>query len=134
MQSELAPIAEDNRWPVQFSMLTDYTIDEIGRLFPDIGKRKSRLLSVHIVRRLAREFGGTAFYIPKADSINRALRDLAIWAEHDGTVDGPNGINELARRHKMTAQSVWAILRRQRDLARTGPPPSPRPRRDLPAE
>lgn len=121
MQSELSPIADGNRLPHQFSELAGYAFDEIARLIPDLDERKSRLLAIHIVSRLAREYGGTSFYVPKPDAIDRALRDMRIWAEFDGTVSGPNGRKMLAIRHRMTEQGIWLILRKQRDLSRSPP-------------
>lgn len=65
---------------------------------------------------LCQERGGSYWYIPRGEGLTRALRDMAIWHEHDGTVTGANGIEALAKRNGLTEISVWRILARQRAL------------------
>jgi Mor family transcriptional regulator len=66
------------------------------------------------VARLAHHFGPTYLYIFSPQHLERELRDLAIVAEYDHTFDGANGINALARRHRLSAAQVYAILRAAR--------------------
>ena len=67
-------------------------------------------LAAACVGRLAKALGGCQFYLPKGAGLDRHLRDLAICACHDGTVDGPRGVATLARKHGLSELSVWRIL------------------------
>ena len=110
--NDLARIASPDRWPQQLADLTDLVLAEIGT------DAQARLLACRIVTRITQEYGGTSLYVPKSDAIDRALRNLSIWAAHDGTVDGPRGIRSLAKSHKMSANAIWDILRQERALHR----------------
>jgi Mor family transcriptional regulator len=114
---DLATIANTERWPRQLADLTDLVAQEIAR-FKATDAGATRLLACAIVTRIALEYGGSALYVPKSDAIARALRNLAIWAAHDGTVDGPCGIHALARTYNMSGNAIWDILRQERALHR----------------
>ncbi len=58
-----------------------------------------------VISVIAESLGGVQVYIPRADQLRRALRDLRIAAEFDGS-----NIAELARRHRLSTQRVRAIL------------------------
>lgn len=116
---DLAPLGEDpSRWPRQMAELTDLCADEIRHAHPDLAPPAVRDLACRLVARITREFGGGAWYIPKPDALARTLRNLEMWAEFDGTVHGPRGVNAIARRYRLTPQQVWAILRQERALHR----------------
>ena len=104
------------RWPDRIAEMVDWVVDEAARsgLMPAPADR--RTLAVRVVTRICAEIGGAQYYWPKTDAIRRALRDATIWAEHDGTRDGPRGITALSRRHHLSEVQVWAILRAQRAL------------------
>lgn len=105
-------------WPERLGDLLDLCLDEITSSNLVQAPADRRLLAVLLVARLSAEYGGSREYWPKADSISRALRDARIWAEHDGTTDGRNGIKALARRYRLTDTQIWAILRAQRQHRR----------------
>lgn len=115
--------AEPERWSVRMAEMIDLVLDEVhaSALLPL--PQEQRTLAVRVVTRLCQEYGGGQEYWPKPDRIARALRDARIWAEHDGTTEGPRGVYALAKRHKVSAVQVWAILRAQRDLHRRRPRP-----------
>jgi len=114
---DLARVSGQERWPRQLSEMTDLVADAI-RGGVDLDPAAVRMVACLVVTRLCTEYGGSAFYVPKSDAIHRAIRDLEIWAAHDGTVDGANGIRALARRYAMSANAIWDILRAQRALHR----------------
>ncbi len=60
-----------------------------------------------VVAVLAEYFGGLQIYLPKGDNLRRALRDLRIVAEFDGT-----NYNELARRYCVGIHTVREIIQR----------------------
>lgn len=105
---------DPGRWPVQLAELTDLIADALV-VGGGVPAHEARRQGAHVVTRVCREYGGTSLYIPKSDAIERALRDLALWAEHDGTVDGARGITALARRHRLTEQRVWQIISAERE-------------------
>jgi Mor family transcriptional regulator len=118
MTEALARIATHDRWPRQLADLTDLVTDEIkaAEILDDPGA--TRRLACAIVTRICREYGGGSLYVPKTDAIERALRNLEIWAAHDGTTEGPRGIRALAKRYGMSANAIWDILRQERALHR----------------
>jgi Mor family transcriptional regulator len=101
-------------WPERLVELTDLLADELAHSQPGLADATVRAVAVRLVTRLARELGGASWYWPKPDAIARTLRDLAIWAEHDGTRGDGRGIRGLARRYQLSEVAVWAILRAQR--------------------
>lgn len=109
-------IPDPQPWEKKAALLADAILDELlaGALPAD---RASRL-AVRLTLRLCRDLGGTRYYWPKGGAVERAARDMAIWAEHDGTVDGPHGIRALSRNHGLSDMHIWRILSRQRELHR----------------
>lgn len=136
--------ADPSRWPRELADLTDYLADELVHALPSLsapatpdGKASdvtpaagavpaspdpaatvARCLAGRLVARIAREYGGTTLYLPKGLALDRTLRDLRIWAEYDGTVAGPHGIEAIARREGISTIYVYRILAAQRDLHR----------------
>lgn len=108
--------ADTERWPAQMAELADFAADELLRCGLD--RSTARRYGCRVAARLCQEFGGARYYWPRADALARAVRDMQIWAEHDGTRDGPNGISAIARRYKLTDNQIWAILRAQRLMHR----------------
>ena len=110
----------EDAWPQRLAEMVDVLIDEIARAEPTIGPASTRALAVRLIVRQCAEYGGGNWYWHKIDVLRRALRNLQIWAEHDGTVHGPNGIRALARRYAQSPDSplsdnaIWKILRRER--------------------
>jgi len=110
------PLATPEQWEASMAEIADFTIAELtaaGLAAPD-----ARRLGCRVAVRLCRELGGTRYYWPRGDALERAVRDLALWAAHDGTVDGPHGVRALARAHHVSDVHVWRIIARQRELHR----------------
>lgn len=102
------------RWPAQLTEMTALLQAELEQ--GGLGEPDARRLACRQICRFVDEYGGSHPYIPKGDAIRRALRDLRIWGEHDGTVDGPRGIRALSREYRLSEVTVYAILRAQRRL------------------
>jgi Mor family transcriptional regulator len=105
---------EPERWLESMREIASYAADELAVARPALEGAEARRLGARIAVRLCRELGGARYYWPKSDTMERAARDLAIYAEHDGTVDGPRGIRALARRYAMTQANIWNIIKRER--------------------
>lgn len=117
----LAQAAEDlsevpERMGVILAELAELVADELLRARPGTERAEARRLGARIAARLCLEVGGT--YLPRGQALERAVLHITIWSEHDNTVDGPNGIRALARRHGITEPSVWRIIRRERERHR----------------
>lgn len=110
--------ADPARWPRELVEITDYLADELGHARPELDPTAARVLAGRLMARIAREYGGTTLYLPKGLALERTLRDLRIWAEYDGTVAGPHGIEAIARREGISTIYVYRILAAQRDLHR----------------
>lgn len=111
-------VADPQRCPRQMAELTDLLADELARSHPALGTPLARVLAGRQMARLAREFGGGNFYLPKDDTLKRTLRNMRIWSDFDGTVAGPGGAETLARREGLTTIHLYRILAAQRDLHR----------------
>jgi Mor family transcriptional regulator len=98
--------------------ITDFLVDELARGPEAMPAPTARRIGGRQMARIAREFGGGYFYVPKADALERALRDLRLWTDFDGTVTGAQGINALARREGLTAVRVRDILKAQEEIHR----------------
>lgn len=114
--ADLQRVINADRWPQQLQDMTGTVLVAVTACDPDMTPDRARLLSVAAVCAIATEYGGSLLYIPKNDAIRKAVRDLRMWSEYDGTTTGPNSINALAKRYKISNQTVWAILRKQRQL------------------
>jgi len=87
--------------------ISDFT----AQVLAQSGVAHATILGAQIAIRLCQEFGGARYYWPKGERFEAATRRLMIRAEHDGTVNGPCGIRALARKHRITDDHVWRILR-----------------------
>ena len=102
--------------------MTEVMSDEVAKIFPELTAHAVKVTAMRLVTRFVGEYGGANIYIPKDDSIRTLLRDLEVWAEYDGTKNGPRGISALARKHGTSDNNIWAILRKQRAMSRNGEP------------
>jgi Mor family transcriptional regulator len=79
-----------------------------------IAQTKADALACLIVDRMTAVMGGGNFYIPKNDVLRQMRRNLTLWREFDGTVNGPHGIKALARQYAITETHVYRIVKTQR--------------------
>jgi Mor family transcriptional regulator len=105
------------RWPEQLAELMDLVAEVLAGVQQPL-PHQARHDAACIVRRLAESYGGSSFYWPKPDSLERVLRDMTIWADFDGTVHGRRGIAALAKRHALSEMRIHQILTRERTLHR----------------
>ena len=59
-----------------------------------------------IMREIAEIAGGSQIYVPKADSIARHERDLAIWAEYSA-----DRHDDIARRYGLSSIYLYRLMR-----------------------
>lgn len=64
-----------------------------------------------IMMAFAEHWGGDSVYVPKADTLQRHSRDLAIWAEFRGDNQA-----QLARKYRISKVWVYAIVKRMARL------------------
>ncbi|MFM1647623.1 Mor transcription activator family protein [Aeromonas salmonicida] len=97
------------KWPKALAELVDVLACELvrGGMVPDLAKAQARKLA--LVQ--AHYMGGRAYYIPTGDHLKAALRDRAIWDEFNG-----RNIDVLARRYKLSAPQIYAIISSQRKI------------------
>lgn len=108
-----ALVEQSHRWPDQLAGLTDIIADALAERARPL-PLSDRRVAARVVKRLADKFGGTTFYWPKSDSLQRILRDLKIWSEFDGTVDGHHGIHALSRQYHLSPMRIYQILKCER--------------------
>lgn len=106
-------VVRHQRWPEQLATLFDVIAEALAERAPPLPPSDRRLAAI-VVRRLTETYGGTTFYWPKSDSLERALRDLSIWSRFDGTLYGPHGIIALARQYHLSEMRVYQILKAER--------------------
>lgn len=79
-----------------------------------IAQTEADRLACLIVDRMTAVLGGGNFYIPKNDVLRQMRRNLALWREFDGTVNGKHGIRALAEQYEITEMHVYRIVKSQR--------------------
>jgi Mor family transcriptional regulator len=91
--------------------------DELG-----IEPQRADRVAMAIVRGVCQRNAKSVVYIPEASSLDRAVRNAVIWAEYQENGRVPPftkaftaaRVDELAAKHDLTPQMVYAILRDQR--------------------
>ncbi|MFQ2629846.1 Mor transcription activator family protein [Aeromonas caviae] len=97
------------KWPKALAELVDVLASELGRGGMAADKALAQARKLALVQ--AHYMGGRAYYIPTGDHLKAALRDRAIWDEFNG-----RNIDTLARRYKLSAPQIYAIISFQRKL------------------
>ena len=120
--AELQAVIKTDLWPRQLQDLTETVRVAVHSVDPSLNPDRALLLSAAVVYAIADEYGGTRFYMKRAPEIKRAVRNSRICSEFDGTTEGPNGIRQLAYRYRTTEQTIYSILRHQRQLQRATSP------------
>lgn len=83
-----------------------------------LDRDKAELVGMQIADTFAVECGGQSTYIPKAFHFRRYKQYMQIWEEFTG-----DNHNELALKHDLSVQSIYAILKgiRQIELKKRQP-------------
>ena len=117
-----AEIDEPERWEKGMAEIADLLADELRQagevMKTPVLARDARPLAARLAARLFACIGGSSWYIPKGASLERARRDLEIYAAHDGTRVGPNGVEALCRRYRLSEVHIYRILARQLAMRR----------------
>lgn len=98
-----------SKWPAETVNFIEAIQSRYVRQGTDLAD--ARKLAIEAVLALAEYAGGRVIYLPKADGINRLIRNKKIWEEFNGS-----NIDQLSQRYKLTVAQVYAIIREQRTL------------------
>lgn len=96
-------------WPRTLAELFDVLLAEMGRLGKS-EKEAARIARASVIA-IAHNLGGRAIYLPRGESVRRAIRDARMWHEHDG-----RNTQELAERYHLSIRQVYQILSEQKAL------------------
>ncbi len=83
---------------------------------PEDQRRISEVIGMEAYQKLVRTFSGSMLYIPKAESLERAVRDERIRKEFTG-----NNYRELSRKYGLTENWVRAIVAERAKELRSAP-------------
>ena len=72
----------------------------------------ARDLAYKAVSAIAEYHGGRMFYLPKGDSLKRAITHREIWDNFNGT-----NIDDLVVKYKLGTQAIYDIIKKQRKLS-----------------
>jgi Mor family transcriptional regulator len=76
-------------------------------------------LARHVVFALCDTLGGSVVYLPRGDTLKRAMRDAAIFRDWR---DGGKPPADLVRKYRLANQTIYDIIARQRALHRKREP------------
>lgn len=116
LPADLSKLAEKltDQWTGRLEEMADILADETARTCPELPADTVRRLAVRLTMRQCQEYGGTSWYWLKVDFLERIMRNMLIYSEHDGTANGKNGIKALARRYRVSSKTIWAVIRQER--------------------
>lgn len=98
-------------WPKLLIELVDVLASELKRM----GETEEAALTMarRLVAHQANHFGGRMIYLPNAERLKMALRDMEIYGQYKG-----GNSRELAERFGLTQQQICSIVARQHGLHR----------------
>ncbi|MBZ0330856.1 hypothetical protein KZO25_11075 [Halomonas sp. ANAO-440] len=98
-------------WPKGLVLLADVVENAFAN--KGCGEGESRELAETAVEALAFYAGGRSFYLPKGAALKVALKHRQIYKDFTG-----DNVSELAQRHCLTVQQVYAVIKQQREVHR----------------
>ncbi|MDP2548064.1 Mor transcription activator family protein [Oceanobacter sp. 4_MG-2023] len=103
--------AAKHAWPKLLIELVDVMASELKRMGETDGQalKKARRLVAH----QANYFGGRMVYLPNAERLKLALRDMDIYSQYKG-----GNSRELSEKFGLTQQQVCSIVSKQHGLHR----------------
>ena len=99
-------------WPmrlVEFYEVIAHTVTKLEGL----DDKQTLRLSAALVTAIANHFGGTSFYLPHNEKLEKAVRDIKIFKLHKG-----DNHTELARQFRLSQQQIYTIVANQTRLRR----------------
>lgn len=96
---------ESRRFPALLAQLNALLRVELERLGVDPG------ISLDLVYAISRQIGGVQLYLPRGQALEQLVRDMKIWRDFTG-----NNVPELVERYHVTYNTIYASIRRMRQL------------------
>lgn len=107
-----------NRWEGTLTEMAGIAESKLREVLPDKPDQVPGIARA-VVYAICETMGGSVVYIPRGDTLRRALRDAEIFREWRDKNTRPD---KLARQFKLSSQSVYDIIARQRELHRQQEP------------
>lgn len=107
-----------NRWEGTLIEMASIAESKLRQILPDKPDEVPKIARA-VVFSICETMGGAVVYIPRGDTLRRALRDAEIfreWREQNARPDA------LARKFDLSSQAVYDIIARQRVLHRQQEP------------
>ncbi len=107
-----------NRWEGTLTEMASIAENKLSQILPDKPDQVPQIARA-VVYAICETMGGSVVYIPRGDTLRRALRDAEIfreWREKNVRAD------ELARKFDLSSQAIYDIIARQRVLHRKQEP------------
>lgn len=108
---ENVPADVREKWPKDLAALCDIYDSELKRL--GVSDADAHRISLTLLLAQANYGGGRMYYMPKGDRLRQAVRDRKIYHEFNG-----RNHEELAKRHGLTVQRIYEIVKRQSEIER----------------
>ena len=101
------------KWPAVLAELYDITSDGLKKA--GYKQEDCQSISGVVIKALSAMGGGRYFYMPASGSWERSVRDTQLFQDFTGT-----NIEDLVRKYGISLQSVYSIIRKQREITRFG--------------
>ena len=106
------------RWEGTLTEMSTLAEIKLREMLPDHLDQVPQLARA-VVFAICETMGGAVVYIPRGDTLRKALRDAEIFREWRENNTRPD---ELARKFDLASQTVYDIIARQRELHRRAEP------------
>ncbi|MBA6065960.1 Mor transcription activator family protein [Pseudomonas mosselii] len=107
-----------SRWEGTLTEMAGIAESKLREVLPDKPDQVP-MIARAVVYAICETMGGSVVYIPRGDTLRRALRDAEIFREWRDKNTRPD---KLARQFNMSSQAVYDIIARQRELHRQQEP------------
>lgn len=100
-----------HRWECELAEMLEIVIAAHTR--SGLDRAQARRLAVAALLALGQYMGGRMAYLPRGDGLRRAVRNRLIYRQFTG-----NNHRALAREHRLSLKTIYAIVNRQRAIDR----------------